>query len=128
MQTQGEKIKALIRRRGLKQKDFAQSLGWNQTAFSKKIHGNTDFSAEKIAAIAEALQVHPDLIASKELEYYSNTDIPGWADMAPNISAPNIEERLKKLEKAVLVGDTAFQGRVLTMLAEILEAVRQNRL
>jgi transcriptional regulator with XRE-family HTH domain len=125
MQTQGEKIKQLIRRRGLKQKAFAHEIGWNETAFSKKINSGEDFSMLKIKRLAQALQVHPDFIINKEQEYYWDQPVPEWADLEQT-EATALEERVKMIETVIREEDQAFRRQVLKLLGDIVEQLRNK--
>lgn len=62
-------IKTLLTWRGILQKDAAKALGITPPSFSKKLNGDTRFTADEVVALSKMLNVSTDvLLGRKPLE------------------------------------------------------------
>lgn len=79
IQYQGEKIKEVIKNRGLVQMNFAEKSGWHRSSFSRRISEKKDFSPEELHQFARLLSVTPDFLANKAYIYSAEAELPEWA-------------------------------------------------
>lgn len=62
-------IKTLLTWRGILQKDAAKALGITPPSFSKRLNGDTRFTADEVVALSKMLNVSTDvLLGRKPLE------------------------------------------------------------
>jgi DNA-binding Xre family transcriptional regulator len=62
------KLKGLLVEKGMRQQDFAESIGMNNTAFNRRLNEHIDFSSSEIEKICNVLNI-PD---KKIVEYFFN--------------------------------------------------------
>lgn len=110
MQTQGEKIKKIIKARGWQQKDFAAELGYDPTAFSKLLK-EEPVNNKALGRIAKGLGVTVEFLLS--LEDVGNGKMP---DMVNEPNAPYLRPSDREAQLA----------KENEILKEELEMIRQR--
>ena len=89
----GELLKDEIEYRGIKQRDFAASIGMSPTVVNEILNGRRSMSAE-FALIAEAaLGVNADMLVRMQSDY----------NLQQSRANPTILERISKIQKVAAV-------------------------
>ena len=102
----GEILKAELRSRGIKQKDFAEQIGMRPSHLSALLHGVRNVSPQVAARIEDVLHIPAQSILNLQVNYnldvlrtselvdgYANTSLPAYALAEPNAQESALWDR-----------------------------------